>query len=137
MNLLLCFFIISWQQKRVVSKKKKKKRIKVYSIMLSLFKEVMKVLHSQFMSAIKHNMPLIEMIKGWGAGLLRTNTLHNIIIMLPQPIILVMWLCVHKKEANGAAETCHPQCAHTCTTCNDSSEIFEAFEASYATQLVD
>lgn len=32
--------------------------------MLSLFKEAMKVLHSLFMSAIKHNMALMEMIKG-------------------------------------------------------------------------
>lgn len=30
----------------------------------SLFKEEMKVLHSQFMLAIKHNLMLIEVIKG-------------------------------------------------------------------------
>lgn len=53
--------------------------------MLSLFKEAMKVLHSQFVSAIKHNMPLMEMIKGQGAGPLRTSMVYGIIIMLPQP----------------------------------------------------
>ena len=56
----LMLFIISWQQKRVVSKK----CIKVYFKMLSLFKGAMKVLHSLFMSVIKHNVPLMETIKG-------------------------------------------------------------------------
>lgn len=63
--------------------------------MLSLFKEAMKALHGLFMSAIKHYVPLMEMIEGWWAGLLRTNILYSVIMMLPQPIIVVVRHGVH------------------------------------------
>ena len=46
-------FIISWQKKQVVSKK----CLQVYFKMLSLFKGVIKVLHSLVVPAIKHNLP--------------------------------------------------------------------------------
>lgn len=52
----------------------------------------MKALHSLFMSVIKHNMPLDG---GWWAGLLRIAVLYSIIMMAPQPIILVVWHGVH------------------------------------------
>lgn len=69
---------------------KQKNVLRLISKILRLFKGVMKVFRGLFMSAIKHNVPLMEMIEGWWAGLLRTDILYSTIMMLPQPIILVV-----------------------------------------------
>ena len=69
---------------------KQKNVLRLISKILRLFKGVMKVFRGLFMSAIKHGAPLMEMIEGWWAGLLRSDILYSPIMMLPQPITPVV-----------------------------------------------
>lgn len=64
-----------------------------------------------------HNGLLMETIEARWAGLLRSNILHGIIMMLPQPITVVVqaW-CAHN-TANALVDTAQPQCStHTAHT---------------------